>query len=110
MDTRQNKNEQDNHLQAPGEANRDKHINFLEKEEMGLDRTDADNAGDASFTPMYLDTDNSLQTPEEKQHDEQVDPGKSRTVEASEDDLDETMFDRLKDGGDRLNKNLSSEE
>jgi hypothetical protein len=103
MDTQQNKNEQDIHLQAPGEANRDKHINFLEKEEMGNDITDADNAGDASFTPMYLDTDTTLQTPEEKQHDEQVDPRKSRTVEASEDDLDETMFDRLKDGGDRIN-------
>jgi len=98
MDTQQNKNEQDISLQAPGEANREKHIDFLEKEEMGLDITDADNAGDASFTPVYLDSDNTLQTPAEKQHDEQVDPDKSTTVEASEDDLDETLFDRLNKG------------
>ncbi|TKK69913.1 hypothetical protein FC093_07500 [Ilyomonas limi] len=98
MDTQQNKNEQDISLQAPGEANREKHINFLEKEEMGLDRTDADNAGDATFTPVYLDADNTLQTPEEKQHDEQVNPGKNTKVEASEDDLDETLFDRLNKG------------
>jgi len=98
MDTEQNKNEQDISLQAPGEANREKHINFLEKEEMGLDITDADNAGDASFTPIYLDTDNTLQTPDEKQHDEKVHPGKNDRLEASEDDLDETMFDRLNSG------------
>jgi len=98
MDTQQNKNEQDISLQAPGEANREKHINFLKKEEMGLDRTDEDNAGDASFTPIYLDSDNTLQTPDEKMHDEQVNPGKSTHVEASEDDLDETIFDKANTG------------
>ena len=98
MDTQQNKNEQDLSLQAPGEANQEKHINFLEKEEMGFDTTDADNAGDANFTPIYLEDDNTLQTPDEKQHDEQVDPGKSTKVEASDDDLDETLFDRLNKG------------
>lgn len=98
MNTEQHKKEQDISLQAPGEANREKHINFLEKEEMGLDRTDADNAGDANFTPIYLNADNTLQTPDEKQHDEQVDPGKNTTVEASEDDLDETLFDHLNKG------------
>ena len=107
MDTQQNKNEKDIHLQAPGEANRDKHINFLEKEEMGLDMTDADNAGDAGFTPIYLNTDNNtLQTPDEKRHDESVDPGKSKKVEASEDDLDETMFDRLKDDDTNTGSNM----
>lgn len=98
MDKQENKKEQDIHLQAPGEANRDKHINFLEKEEMGQEITDADNAGDASFTPVYLDDDNTLQTPDEKKHDEQVSPGTGNRVEASEDDLDETMFDRLNKG------------
>lgn len=98
MDTQQNKKEQDISLQAPGEANREKHINFLEKEEMDMDITDADNAGDANFTPVYLDEDNTLQTPDEKRHDEQVHPGKNEKVEPSEDDLDETLFDRLNSG------------
>ena len=64
---------------------------------MGIDRTDEDNAGDNSFTPIYLDSDNTLQTPDEKKHDETVDPGKSTTIEASEDDLHDTLFDRMGD-------------
>jgi hypothetical protein len=97
MNTQENKNEHDIHLQAPGEASRDKHINFRKKEEMGIERTDEDNAGDASFTPIYLNSDTTLQTPDEKKHDESVNPGKSTHVEASEDDLHDTLFDRLGD-------------
>ncbi len=102
MNTQNNEKEQDIHLQAPGEAVQDKHINFLEKEETGANITDADNAGDDSFTPIYLDDDNTLQTPDEKRHDESVDPGKSTTMEASEDDLNDTAFDRMK-GEERTN-------
>lgn len=72
---------------------------FLKKEAMGIEHTDEENAGTDSFTPIYLNSDTTLQTPEEKQHDESIDPGKNNTVEASEDDLNETSFDKMKDRG-----------
>ena len=103
MNTSQDNSQQDSSLQTPGEANQDKHINFLEKEEMGIDRTDEDNKGDASFTPIYLDSDTTLQTADEKKHDENINPGKSTTVEASEDDLNDTQFDRMGDSNAERN-------
>ena len=96
MDTSQNKNGQNNSQQPPGEDSKDKRIDFLKKEEMGLERDDADNAGDEGFTPIYLNSDTTLQTPGEKQHDESVHPDKNTSVEASEDDLHDTTFDRMK--------------
>lgn len=41
--------ERDRHLDVPAEANRDKHVNFLEDEERGGDR----GAGD-SDSPFYI--------------------------------------------------------
>ena len=64
-------NQKDRHLEAPGEANRDKHINFLAEENGDVDPSsenyDADNDDDTSGDDngFFTDDDNELQTKEE---------------------------------------------
>ncbi|RYZ20834.1 MAG: hypothetical protein EOO10_22885 [Chitinophagaceae bacterium] len=48
-------------------------------------------------TKIYLTPDSTLQTPEEHQHDQQVDPRKDNTISVSNDDLRETDIDRFRD-------------
>lgn len=45
-------------------------------------------------TPIYLTTDSTIQSQEEHQHDESVDPGKDNTIDVSDTDLKETDADR----------------
>ena len=72
----------DRHLDVPGEANRDKHINFL-AEEMGdadpadeqFDDDDENEGVDTESTEdvdngFFTDDDNSLQTEEENENDD----------------------------------------
>ena len=73
--------EQDRHLQAPGEANRDKHINFA-----ALESGDADPA-DEDDSKLHLTDNSTLQTREEKEKDNRVDVTKDETIDVSEDDL-----------------------
>ena len=76
---------------------KDKRTDFFEKREMGMDTNDADNKGDNSFTPIYLNDDNVLQTPGEKQHDESVNAQKNDKLEATDIDADKTTFDKMND-------------
>jgi hypothetical protein len=76
---------------------KDSRTDFFEKRETNANIDDKANAGDDGFTPIYLDDENVLQTPEEKQHDETVDPQKNDTVEATDIDNEETTFDKLND-------------
>jgi hypothetical protein len=124
-----NDEDRDRSLQAPTEANRDKHINFLAEEEGDEDpadegRNDAPNRQrrDENSNPVYTNSDapqqqierdskgvmtkgtkenpsaiyntdtSTLQTKEEKQHDESVDPGKNNRIDIP--DLPETEIDR----------------
>lgn len=48
-------------------------------------------------TKIYLTPDSTLQTPEEHQHDQSVDPRKDNTIGVSNDDLRETDIDRFRD-------------
>lgn len=80
--------EQDRHLQSPGEANRDKHINFV-----ALEAGDQDPADEK--TQVHLTDDSTLQTREEKEHDNSVDPRKDRSIDVSEDDLRDAKAGRL---------------
>lgn len=51
-------NEQDKHLQSPGEANTEKHINFLkEEEESARQRTEEEQTD----SPFYVSTNNPYQ-------------------------------------------------
>jgi hypothetical protein len=59
----QGREEIDRHLQAPGEANRDKHINFT-----ALERGEEDPA-DIDDSKIHLTDDSTLQTREEKDRD-----------------------------------------
>jgi hypothetical protein len=82
------KQEQDRHLQSPGEANRDKHINFA-----ALESGDEDPADEG--TNIYLTDDSTLQTSEEKERDNAVDPRRDKTISVSEDDLHDVKAGRL---------------
>ena len=58
---------QEENQQQPAEnTGKNKRTDFFEKKEMNNEMNDADNAGDDTFTPIYLNDDNVLQTPEEK--------------------------------------------
>lgn len=46
---------------------------------------------------IYLTPDSTLQTLEEHQHDQSVDPRKDNTISVSRDDLNETEVDRHRD-------------
>ncbi len=51
-------------------------------------------------TPIYLNSDSTLQTPEEDRKDKANDPRKDEEISVSNDDLHETKADRLA-GSDR---------
>ena len=87
----------ENNQSSAGNDTKNKRTDFFEKREMNHDITDADNTGDESFTPIYLDDDNVLQTPEEKKHDESINAQKNDKLEAIDIDADETTFDKMND-------------
>ncbi len=76
---------------------KDARTDFFEKREINANIDDKENAGDESFTPIYLDDENVLQTPEEKKHDESVNLQKNDKVEATNIDAEETTIDKLND-------------
>lgn len=121
--------ERDRHLQSPTEANRDKHINFLAEESGEKDPADEGKGGDitkqsknTNSNPAYTNSeapqqeierdvrgamlkrtkddlsaiynmdDSTLQTKEEKHHDEKVQPSKNDKIDIP--DLPETEIDR----------------
>lgn len=58
---------------------------------------DKQNKSGQEETKIYLTPDSTLQTPEEHQHDQKVDPRKDNTLDVSNDDLRETDVDRYRD-------------
>jgi hypothetical protein len=58
------------------------------------------NNNEVGETKIYLTPDSTLQTPEEHQHDQSVDPRKDNTIGVSNDDLRETDIDRFRDSVD----------
>lgn len=89
MANKQQPEEQDRHLQAPGEANRDKHINFTALESGDRDPADEDD------TRLHLTDNSTLQTREEKEKDNRVDPRQDQDISVSEDDLRDAQAGRL---------------
>jgi hypothetical protein len=101
------KAQKDRHLDAPGEANRDKHINFL-AEEMG-DVDPADEKFDTSKknenskqdtmkvdNGFFTDDNNSLQTKEESEKDKRNHPSaKSEKVSPAKPDKKTTLADKI---------------
>jgi len=89
MDNNKQQNqEQDRHLQSPGEANRDKHINFVALEEGDQDPADEE-------TKVHLTDDSTLQTREEKESDNAVNPRQDNDISVSQDDLHDAKAGRL---------------
>ena len=56
-----------------------------------------DNNNETQETKIYLTPDSTLQTPEEHEHDQSVDPTKDNTIGVSNDDLRDTDIDRFRD-------------
>ena len=56
-----------------------------------------DNNNETQETKIYLTPDSTLQTPEEHEHDQSVDPRKDNTIGVSNDDLRDTDTDRFRD-------------
>ncbi|RYF81074.1 MAG: hypothetical protein EON98_12825 [Chitinophagaceae bacterium] len=67
------------------------------------------NKNEVEETKIYLTPDSTLQTPEEHQHDQQVDPRKDNTISVSNDDLRETDIDRFHDSVDGMRDNADEE-
>jgi hypothetical protein len=61
---------------------------------------DKNKKGQQEETKIYLTPDSTLQTPEEHQHDQSVDPRKDTTIGVSNDDLHDTDIDRYRDTTD----------
>ena len=99
------KAQKDRHLDAPGEANRDKHINFLAEEMGDADSADEQyddikNNADANSEDVdngfFTDDDNSLQTKEESENDKRNHPSaKEEKVSPSIPDEKTTLADRI---------------
>ncbi|HEX8315882.1 MAG TPA: hypothetical protein VF609_12865 [Flavisolibacter sp.] len=68
------------------------------------------NNNEVGETKIYLTPDSTLQTPEEHQHDQSVDPRKDNTIGVSNDDLRETDIDRFRDSIDGKRGNSEEEE
>lgn len=64
------------------------------------DKKQQGNNNKAEETKIYLTPDSTLQTPEEHQHDQSVDPRKDNTISVSNDDLRETDIDKFRDDVD----------
>jgi hypothetical protein len=104
------KAQKDRHLDVPGEANRDKHINFLAEENGDVDpaneqfdntKNDADEDSEDADNGFFTDDDNSLQTKEESENDERNHPSaKSEKVDPLNLDEQATLGDRIS-----INKN-----
>jgi hypothetical protein len=60
-------------------------------------------------TKIYLTPNSTLQTPEEHQHDQSVDPRKDNTMEVSNDDLRETDIDRYRAAADGITGDAGSD-
>jgi hypothetical protein len=91
--------QKDRHLEAPGEANRDKHINFLAAE-----NGDADPAADEQSSAtdesgndngFFTDDDNRLQTKEEYEEGKSDHPNKNEKVIPLVEDTQETLGDKI---------------
>ena len=72
-------------------------------------KKDKNKKGQQEETKIYLTPDSTLQTPEEHQHDQSVDPRKNNTIGVSNDDLHETDIDRYRDSVDGKRGNEENE-
>ncbi len=97
--------QEQNKSQQKENIGKNKSTDFFEKREMNKEVTDADNAGDDTFTPIYLNDESVLQTPEEKKHDDSINAQQNDKVEVIDTDKDETTFDKLNDNSQRRGMN-----
>jgi hypothetical protein len=97
-------NPKDRHLQTPGEANRDKHINFLAIENGDIDPASEnidDNYSEKNQPPdvdngFFTDDDNSLKTEDEYEEDKENHSGKNEKFTPLEPDTTtSTLGDRI---------------
>lgn len=93
--------QKDRHLEAPGEANRDKHINFVAEENGDVDPADdnsknnKDDAEEGDDNGFFTDDDNQLQTKEEHEEAQKNSVDKNEKVTPLELDDSPTLGDKI---------------
>ena len=87
--------QKDRHLETPGEANRNKHINFLAAENGDADPATDDRSSDANDNGFFTDDDNQLQTKEEYEEDKNNHPRKNEKVEPLAESTTKTLGDKI---------------
>ena len=91
--------QKDRHLEAPSEANRDKHINFLAVENGDVDpglEDDKDNETSGDDNGFFTDDDNKLQTQEEHEEDKSNHPSsKGKVIPLDPDTNTTTLEDKI---------------
>ena len=95
--------QKDRHLEAPSEANRDKHINFLAEENGDVDPADEnynkDSAGDDSEKDVdngfFTDEGNKLQTREEYENDKRSAPANDKITPLEPDTEASTLGNKI---------------
>jgi hypothetical protein len=103
--------QKDRHLEAPGEANRDKHINFLAEENDDVDPA-SENVNDdkndkeepVDDNGFFTDDENKLQTKEEYEEDKSNHPGKNEKVTPLDPDTTTSTL------GDKITVNPQNED
>lgn len=101
--------QKDRHLETPGEANRDKHINFVAEENGDVDPADDNSTGNENDAEegddngFFTDDDNQLQTKEEHDATQKIDTTKNEKVTP-------LVFDDAPTLGDKINLNADNED
>jgi hypothetical protein len=103
-------NQKDRHLEAPGEANRDKHINFLAEENGDIDPASEDVANNENDNEegddngFFTDDENKLQTKEEYENDKSNHSAKNEKVTPLDPDTTTSTL------GDKITVNSQNED
>jgi hypothetical protein len=103
-------NQKDRHLEAPGEANRDKHINFLAEENGDVDPASEDVANNENDNEegddngFFTDDENKLQTKEEYESDKSNHSAKNEKVTPLDPDTTTSTL------GDKITVNSQNED
>lgn len=93
--------QKDRHLEAPGEANRDKHINFLAEENGDIDPASekfSENdpkTEDEVDNGFFTDDDNELQSKEEYEKDKSKRPNNEKVTPLEPDTKTPTLGDKI---------------
>ncbi len=88
------------HPEQTVQGNMNRPVTFSAQEQSGTGQRNEEKDKDSDSSHIYTTDGSTLQTPEEHEHDQSVDPRKNNRISISQDDLHETKGDRMA-GSDR---------